>query len=345
MASTVADQQSLEMIAATDASVGRYLQEYCTSKLSILKTFSHIVGQTLPDAGVRLRPILLRVGYEAGGRSFENILPIAAGIELMQISTLVIDDVLDKSSIRNAKPTVYAEWGMEQAVATGTAMSSMGLNLVANALHETKGLNNSVLILGMLLQVQVDIYVGQFMDMAFEGDAKILEEQYLEMISKTTGSFIQASLVVGGMLWDAPQDVISAFRDIGIALGMAYQLRDDAIDVIGEAEYTGKPVAGDIRQRRMRLPVIHALARSNGSKADPVLGAFMGSRALEDLQVESIVDSLIRSGSVYYTFMKAKDYCKRAVDSINTLPSEYGNTADQLRTIAHLIGSFEEEDT
>lgn len=233
---------------------------------------------------------------------------------------------------------------MEQAVATGTAMSSVGLNLIATTLDQSEGLCNRIPILGLLLQVQVDIYVGQFMDIEFEGNVKVSEEQYLEMISKTTGSFIQASLVVGGMLWNAPQDVISVLKGIGIALGMAYQLRDDAIDVIGEAEYTGKPVAGDIRQRRMRLPIIHALARSDGDQVDPILGAFMGSSELEDSQVEEIVDSLIRLGSVNYTFAKARDYCKRAVDLIDTLPSEYQNAADQLRTIVHLIGSFEEEE-
>jgi len=334
--------QTLEKIVATGKAVEGTIRDYCQAELSSQEHLLAIIQQSLPDIGLRLRPFLLRASYEAGGDSFSSVVPIAAGIELIQLSTLIIDDVLDESPLRNNRPSVCSLHGAKQAFSAGTVMSSFGFSIIAEALDQLTGLKNKNAVIGLLAQTHADIYIGQYTDLNFERDITISENQYLEMISKTTASFIQAPLVIGAMLWDAAPNILAVLEQAGYSLGMAYQLRDDVLDIIGDSECTGKPVAGDIRQRKMRLPVIHALQWSSQQKNTRLSELLQLKRTLHDSELRDTLHILHCAGSIEYSINKIRNYCKQAGDSLRMLSNEFESLGSHLHVIAGMISSFKD---
>ena len=334
-------QEVLHTISASGDAVQAFFQDYRFDEVVQDPDVVQQIRSCLSDIGLRLRPFLLRAGFEAGSDVFARILPLAAGVELIQISTLVVDDILDESPLRNNEPSVFARRGPKESLAIGAIMSSLGLSLIAKQFAQDAGLKNSHSVLNLLACTHARIYEGQILDMRFEGHTDISEVQYFDMIYKTTACFIQASLVVGAQLWNAPADIINALEDIGRAIGMAYQIRDDVIDVIGDSECTGKPVGGDIRRSKMRLPVIRALSKLQGEDRGS-LKHLLSGKGLSDEAVRKAHALTQKTDSVDYCISVTKQYCEEARQFIKQLPNDLVVLRDQLDSIAKLISSFEE---
>jgi len=160
------------------------------------------------------------------------------------------------------------------------------------------------------------------------------------MVSKTTACFIQTPLVVGAMLWGAPAKMISLLEEVGLKLGMAYQLRDDVIDLIGDSECTGKTRAMDIFDKKMRLPVIHAMTYLKSKNRERLLKLFEARVNLTESEVEEIVNLLECAGSIEYTVNKTKEYCSEAYAMTKMLGQRTEVLAEQLRAVSRLTSFF-----
>lgn len=301
------------------------------------------LDQVIADVGIRLRPALLRLSYESGGYDFGRVIPIAAGVEFVQHSTLILDDILDESGIRNEGPSIVGEWGQGVALVSGIIIASSGFSMITDGVASCATCSDKTGAVKMLHDTHRRIYVGQEMDLEMEGEAWANEAWYLEMIGNTTACFIEMPLVLGALLWDAPKALLDGLSRTGYNLGMAYQIRDDVIDVLGDPELTGKPRAGDIRQRKMRLPVIHAIANARPDAAADVRALYSQGRQLTDSEIERVTDVLTEAGSIDYTIAKAREYCQAAIEETRRLPTGNGRLAESLAAVAHLIGSFDEE--
>jgi geranylgeranyl diphosphate synthase type I len=229
------------------------------------------------DSGKLLRPTLvliscdLAAGYAGCGPSerqdlLERIGPAAACIELVHNFSLIHDDIEDGDEERRHRPTVWKLWGVPQAINTGDglfALARMGLWQLAD-----RGIAGSVVIhLAALLDlVCVELCEGQFLDMRYEGRRDISEAMYMDMISRKTAALMGSSTEFGACLgFPANAELQAQLARFGRALGIAFQLRDDILG-IWEAGQLGKTVAGDLRRKKMSLPVIHALHA--GTSAD-----------------------------------------------------------------------------
>ena len=208
------------------------------------------IRYALTEKGLRVRPFLVRMGYEMGGGHYRDILPIGAALELMQIATLVIDDILDESYLRNGRESIFAKWGIKKGILVGEllkTLSTVSLIHYININKKFRRKNNALMIFENAYK---DICVGQYLDLLYEEKNIITEEDYLSMIEKTTASFIRASIVIGATLSCTSKNTIKSLSNYGLHLGIAYQIRDDIIDIIGESACTGKPFAGDIRRKK-----------------------------------------------------------------------------------------------
>lgn len=316
----------------------------CVSKpVRLTRTLKSVVRYALPDIGFRIRPFLIRAAYEGLGRQFSDVLTVCAGIELLQASTLVIDDVFDESPMRNAKPSIFGKWGAKRAFAAGTFMSAEALALVAQALAQSKQLQNHFRVVVLLQRTHSAIYAGQFADVDYAGRTSVSESDYTSMISATTGEFIKASLVIGGVLRGASPRVISILKKAGRDLGLAYQLRDDVIDLIGDPKCTGKPLAGDVRERKMRLPVIHALEKLRGRNRGRLASLYRSGRSLTNAEVREVLDLLDGVGAVGYAISRTKELCSNAARAARQLPGSERLLANRLLAVADLISNFEGE--
>jgi len=335
--------QDIEIVAAIFENgrfVEAFLYEHFDKDNCRLMPLREIAEYSSSDIGMRLRPFLLRIAYEADTRTFDDVLPVAAGIELIQISTLVVDDVIDDSSMRNGKPSIFSKWGTSVAITAGVSLASEGLTLVAETLENNSDLKNRIGVFRQIAQTHTDIYIGQYLDVIFEGNTLVPEQHYMDMIQKTTASFICTSLVVGAMLRDADTQTVAILRDIGFDFGTAYQLRDDVIDIIGDSEFTGKPPAIDVTDRKMRLPVIHALASLPPKERGRLIDLYEGKEALDDVQVEEVICLLNKAKSIEYTIEKVKAICSKADEAINRLSPEHNSLISNLQGVSSLISCF-----
>ena len=335
------EQDILESLVTTGAVVENFLRSHCRERLAQEDTLRDIVEYCLSDIGLRLRAFLLRASYEAGNQAFETVLPIAAGIELIQISTLVIDDVLDRSPMRNGRPSVFKQWGAELAISSGTLMGCLGFSFISRTLKTNHHLKNGLSVLHCLADTHAEIYAGQFIDLECEADTGISEEKYFETIRQTTASFIGAPLVIGAMMWDAPEDVMCILQEIGLKLGMAYQLRDDVIDIIGDPECTGKPKAMDVRDRKMRLPVIHALANLKSIEQERLRILWDEVNGPVESKIEEIISLFESAGSIQYSVENVKRFCLQADVKIDKLGARFPMLTDRLRAVSILIARFD----
>jgi geranylgeranyl diphosphate synthase type I len=222
------------------------------------------------DSGKLLRPTLVLVtcdlaaSYAGCSQSerrdlLERIAPAAACIELVHNFSLIHDDIEDSDEERRHRPTVWKLWGVPQAINTGDglfALARTGLWQLAG-----RGVESAVVLhLAALLDlVSAELCEGQFLDMRYEGRRDISEGMYLDMIGRKTAALMACSTEFGACLgFPANADLQAQLARFGRALGIAFQLRDDLLG-IWEAEHLGKTVAGDLRRKKMSLPVIHAL--------------------------------------------------------------------------------------
>ena len=207
--------------------------------------------------GKRLRPVLMMMAYNLYRDDVDAILSQAAGIETYHNYSLLHDDLMDNADLRRGKPTVQKKWSKNTAVLSGDAMLVISFRLMTSS-----GGRYAPLVMRLFNQTCMQVCEGQQLDMDFEKRSDVYEHEYLEMIRLKTSVLLAASLKIGALLAEAPEDDAQFLYDFGINLGMAFQLRDDMLDVYGDPAVFGKKIGGDILSNKKTYLLIQALRRS-----------------------------------------------------------------------------------
>ena len=223
---------------------------------------------TAASAGKAVRPALCMYGCAAVGGEAETAIPAAAAIELIHNFSLVHDDIQDEDETRHNRKTIWAVWGKDKALVAGNV-----LRVVADtALHELADdrapADRAIAAVDLLTESYLEMIEGQYLDIAFEGRHDIGMADYRRMISRKTGALLRCSLNLGAAVGSDDDDVVSAFRECGRALGYVFQIRDDVLGVWGDEAVTGKPVGADIRRKKNSYPVVCAMERAERDDLD-----------------------------------------------------------------------------
>jgi geranylgeranyl pyrophosphate synthase len=243
----------------------------------------------------------------AGGNEIERVVPLAAAVELLHTASLIHDDINDRSDTRRGRPTVNAMWGDSLALLTGDFIFTKLLSLIAAYPPR---------IIQALADSCVAIVEGETLQMTSQGDMSMTEEMYLKIVGKKTASLFSACAEVGGIMAEGTERQIAALKSYGFNLGMAFQIRDDVLDLVGEEDKLGKPVAGDIEQGKMSLATIFALKRA--ARAREVLSSKDTAK----------VRRLLRdTGSIEYAMARARRYSEEAKNAISLLPESRAKEA------------------
>ncbi|MEI2691836.1 MAG: polyprenyl synthetase family protein [Anaerolineae bacterium] len=216
------------------------------------------------NSGKRIRPVVCLLACAAVGGAVEDALPAAAAVELLHNFSLIHDDVEDNSSTRRHRPTVWALWGVPQAINAGDAM----FTLARLALH---GVTGRGVVAATALEASaifdracLRLTEGQYLDMSFEDRQDVAVEEYVAMIEGKTAALLSASLELGALLGGADEGTRRSLAEFGRGLGLAFQMQDDILGIWGDETITGKSAASDILARKKSLPVVYALARRRG---------------------------------------------------------------------------------
>lgn len=216
------------------------------------------VSYVLSLGGKRIRPVLMLMAYNLYREDVESIYPQATGIEVYHNYTLLHDDLMDKADRRRGKPTVHKVWDENTAVLSGDAMLVLAYQFMAQC--PTEHLKE---VMDLFSLTALEICEGQQLDMNFETRKDVTEAEYIEMIRLKTSVLLACSLKMGAVLAGASAEDANRLYDFGIYLGLAFQLKDDLLDVYGNPAVFGKNIGGDILCNKKTYLLIKAFEQAN----------------------------------------------------------------------------------
>jgi heptaprenyl diphosphate synthase len=259
----------------------------------------------LIDAGgKRFRPMLTLLAGYAGDPTDPRLVSCATAIELTHLATLYHDDVIDETTIRRGVPTVNVRYGNSVAVLTGDFLLARASGLAADL---------GPYVSRRLADTIAELCEGQIMETASAGSLDVTPEHYLDVIGRKTASLIATSCHLGAWLAGGAPEIVSAITDFGTALGMAFQISDDILDVAGEEQESGKTPGTDLREGVLTLPALETLAgRAPGAEGL--------RRALEAKAVDEALELLRSNGSVELARTAVSEWQGRALRALDPLP-------------------------
>ncbi|MBD3179224.1 MAG: polyprenyl synthetase family protein [Candidatus Latescibacteria bacterium] len=273
--------------------------------------------------GKRLRPVLLLLCAGMTGGVTRLSIEASAALELLHTTTLIHDDVVDRSDLRRGGATVNALWGNRTAVLAGDIFFSRIMTwLVDLDISEITSIFSAAIrqvCEGELIQTQNGKMGGL-----------ITEEEYFKTISLKTASLISASCKLGVLTSQGGSSgLLRAAGAFGTHLGISFQIRDDLMDYNGRRERMGKPAARDIEGSILTLPLIYGLEHSNNGNRDKVLG--MMGREMTAEEIEFIIGFADRSGGISYARERAAENARKALSCLEHFPgSEYRDSLAEL---------------
>ena len=224
-------------------------KEYMQEPYSLFEPIVYM----LEDGGKRLRPMLTLMAYNLYRDDIEKVLKSAIGIEIFHNYTLLHDDVMDDAELRRGRLTVHRKWNTNVAILSGDAAAITAYKCIEHC--EDKYLRRAI---DFFNQVAMDVCKGQQYDMEFEKREDVTEDEYIHMIYLKTAVLLAGSLRHGALLAGAPEHEYNALYDLGGALGLAFQLQDDYLDVYGDVTEFGKNIGGDIVANKKTYMMIKA---------------------------------------------------------------------------------------
>jgi octaprenyl-diphosphate synthase len=257
--------------------------------------------------GKRLRPALLVLCAKAVGSVTKEHVTLAAVVEMIHTATLVHDDVLDDALLRRHLATVNARWDNESSVLLGDFLFTHAFYL-ASTLDSALGCR----LIGRATNIVCE---GELRQKGSRGNFSLSEAEYLEVVEAKTAALTAVSCRLGALFAGAEEAVALQLDGFGRELGIAFQIADDLLDVLGEEGATGKSLGTDLQKQKATLPVIRALACA--SEADRVATCDLLSSG--DRRPEMLIPFLERCGAIDYTRQRALSFAHRARRRLNDL--------------------------
>lgn len=209
--------------------------------------------------GKRLRPALTLLCAKMCGYSGDRHIRLAACVEFIHTATLLHDDVVDESALRRGNATANDVWGNKASVLVGDFLLSRAFQLMV--------LDGSLKVLTILSNASAVIAQGEVLQLTTANNPAISEAQYLEVVTAKTATLFASACELGAVVTDKP-DMEASLRDIGLNLGIAFQIVDDALDYSAKQETLGKTVGDDFREGKITLPIIHAYAKGTAEERE-----------------------------------------------------------------------------
>lgn len=266
------------------------------------------------SGGKRVRAVLALIWCEAVSGDSEVAVPVAVAYELAHAAALVQDDILDDSNLRRGERSIVNRYGLRSAILASNMLLAQVPREIAE--YGTNNLGGETLkkLFELLGESYAGSVLGEFLDLEMAERSNVDEREYESMIRLKTGALIGASsasgVIVGGGLRNGK--VVNAAYTFGEYLGMAYQVQDDLLDVIGDPETLGKPVFTDIRSGKKSVVLIHTLEKCSEDDRRFLKRLLEGNEPIEDSKITRARDLFVESDSIDYARGVASNYVDKA---------------------------------
>lgn len=262
----------------------------------------------------RVRPLLTLISSSLYSGDIKNALPASLANEVFHNFTLVHDDIMDSSKIRRGNESVHIKWNVNQAILSGDAMQILAYKCLEN--YESK-------IQKKLIQIFNDtalkICEGQQLDIEFEKEKDLKFSDYIQMIQYKTAVLLGSSLKMGGIVNNASETDLELLYDIGLNLGLAFQIQDDYLDLFGDEKLIGKKIGGDVIKRKKTV-MYHVYKDISSSEDSRFLDQIYDDNKLEDLTKVEKITSLYKDKEVNIKTRKlSQEYSSKAISLIEKL--------------------------
>lgn len=288
----------------------------------------------LGQGGKRVRPLCTLLASKLLNAERENILPIAAALELFHNFTLLHDDVMDHSDMRRGRPSVVAKYGLSTAILSGDAMFALAFHILV---HSEAGITAPIRseISQAFSRMCLAIMEGQQFDMNYEDAPDTSIAEYIRMIRLKTAELFAAALKIGALAGNCGTELSNQLYNCGIDIGIAFQLRDDYLDVYGTSEVFGKPIGGDIAENKKTWLLLKASEKAREAGDDSLEKAllledkdekFRTVKALYDhYQVPQAIDEEINR------------YTQQALQQLDAIRNNYTVSQEPLTELCKLF--------
>ncbi len=276
---------------------------------SLNQMISYHLGWIGPDAGPkaqgkRIRPLILLLATEAVGGDTHQALPAAAAVEILHNFSLIHDDIEDNSEQRRGRETLWRLHGIPLALNAGDAMFTLAFLAMNDLPHLPEIRLHAIRIFNTAC---LDLTKGQHLDISFENRTSVSTNQYLQMIRGKTAALLAASMQLGALLGGAPEALQNTYNQLGINVGLAFQVHDDILGIWGDTTTTGKSTATDLLTRKKTLPILYGLEQGGNFSA-------MWQDQITPDNVAALADQLEAEGGLAYARQKAAEFTSAATD-------------------------------
>ncbi len=271
------------------------------------------------SGGKRLRPILTLLSCGLFEEKEDKALNYSVAVELSHNFTLVHDDIIDKDQLRRGMETLYSKVGSGKAITEADSLYSLAFKIIVNERDISP--NVIVDLLDELSTAMILVSEGQIIDIDSENKYnKLNEEKFLEMVEKKTSELLQAAACGGAMIGGASQREVTHLREYSRNLGIAFQIQDDYLDLVGDQKEIGKDVGSDIISGKSTLIVLDAINSLPKEKKER-LNEILISKDNSSEEVKEALDLVKESGSIEYAKKIAQEYSEKARERLEYLPN------------------------
>lgn len=300
-----------------------------SSDIDILESTN---SDLLSHSGKQLRPVLaLLVARACGGKATEDSVSYAAASELLHNATLLHDDVADGSVKRRGRPTVMSLLGPSVSVLIGDFWLVKAMDSIFSASRSSSD------VIRIFSKTLGDLAEGEMLQLQKSGTGDTDEKDYLRIIYNKTASLFEATAVSAAISVEADESLVEAMRKYSVALGLAFQIRDDMFDYSAGDDF-GKPVGIDLDERKITLPLLGALASVGEEEAREVRDKVIHIHE-NPVYKEEVRDFVFAHGGMEYSRKVLDSYVSKAIEALSVLPDS--REKDYLAELAEFTGKRE----
>jgi len=268
----------------------------------------------LKSGGKHLRGYLVLLSTKVVGGKYSQAYNAALSVEILHSFTLVHDDIMDNADKRRGMPALHVKYDVNTAILAGDSLIAVAYK---NLLKDCKV--NTVSILNTFNQSVIDVCEGQSLDKEFEERLDVTIPEYIEMIEKKTGALIQMCCSIGGQIGNGNKEQINALKKYGKNLGLAFQLKDDLLDIVGNTKHFGKNVGGDLVEGKKTYMLLKALELAN--KKDKIeLNKIIRNSGIKRAEIDKYKKLYLKYDIFDIASREIKQYTDRAINALKVLP-------------------------
>ncbi len=307
-----------EIMALVAKDLEQVEAEFRLESVGSVEAVSQIARYLQSNGGKRLRPILLLVSCRVFREPSPEAIRLAAVVELIHTATLVHDDVIDDAKTRRGKPSANVMWGNHTSVLAGDWLYMQAFQIALRL--------RNFEVLDLLITLTQQMVDGELLQLELIGKIDVNEADSMELIDRKTASLFAACTRLGAIAAGAPESEQVLLGEFGWNLGMAFQLVDDVLDFTSRESILGKPVGNDLREGKVTLPLIYALAEATAAERAKV-GAVLRDGSYDNVSFDEILEILERHDGIAKARARALEFTAKARALLAKFPNTPARSA------------------